>query len=258
MASPQKEHGYMKIANEIQDALARIRISGEAYQVLNVILRQTYGYNRKEDKISLNFFCQKTGLKKSHVCMSIKKLVEMNLITEKGNESREPNTYEFTKDFEKWKSLPKKVTLPKKVITITEKGNEKHFALYISKDNTKDNMRAKLATPKMDKKNADDEHPMTRTEFVKKMRESPQGHMKFLAEYADEKKINFQTKGQWRMFIGRNVRPASRISKYSEEQISTAFEEMKKDVKSEKNKKGFITKWGIETIEKYLDELKES
>lgn len=141
MASPQKENGYMMIANEIQEHLARMRIPGESYQILNVILRQTYGYRRKEDDISLDFFSEKTGLNKPHVCMAISKLLAMNLITEKGNEHRMPNTYQFNKNYDEWKSLPKKVTLPKKVMSVTEKGNEKGFTLYSSKDNTKDNMQ---------------------------------------------------------------------------------------------------------------------
>jgi phage replication O-like protein O len=49
--SPQKEHGYTPIANEIYDAFVRTRISGEARQVLDCIIRKTYGYNKKEDKI---------------------------------------------------------------------------------------------------------------------------------------------------------------------------------------------------------------
>jgi hypothetical protein len=53
----------------------------------------------------------------------------MRLITEKGNAITEKGNsickvYEFNKDIDKWKPLPKKETaLPKKVKVITEKGN---------------------------------------------------------------------------------------------------------------------------------------
>ena len=56
MASPQLKDGYVAIANEIMDALAHIRIPGEARQVLDVILRKTYGWKKKEDEISLSQF----------------------------------------------------------------------------------------------------------------------------------------------------------------------------------------------------------
>ena len=46
MANPQKENGYIMIANEIMEALAKYRIPGEQRQCLDVILRKTYGYDR--------------------------------------------------------------------------------------------------------------------------------------------------------------------------------------------------------------------
>ena len=45
MASPQTENGYVKIATELHDALCKTRISGEARQMLDVIIRKTYGYD---------------------------------------------------------------------------------------------------------------------------------------------------------------------------------------------------------------------
>ena len=43
MASPQLEHGYLKLANEIAEALARAPLSGLAHRVLWIFFRQTYG-----------------------------------------------------------------------------------------------------------------------------------------------------------------------------------------------------------------------
>lgn len=46
MAEPQKENGYTPIANEIMDALCRIRIPGEERQVLDCISgKHTAGIN---------------------------------------------------------------------------------------------------------------------------------------------------------------------------------------------------------------------
>jgi len=84
MASPQKEDGYTAISNEIMEALGRTRIPGEARQILDVILRKTYGWNKLTDSISLSQFVECTGISKPHVSMGIKKLLSMNLITKKG------------------------------------------------------------------------------------------------------------------------------------------------------------------------------
>ncbi len=106
MANPQCEDGYTKIANELLEAFARIRISGEARQVLDVILRKTYGFGKREDAISLSQFHLATGLSKSHICDSINKLKIMNVITEKGNDIA--RIFSINKDYSQWKPFPKK------------------------------------------------------------------------------------------------------------------------------------------------------
>lgn len=122
MADVQKEYGYTAQANNYIEALAKIRIPGEANQCLLVIQRKTWGWNKKKDAISLSQFVEATGICKPHVCRALSILIEMNMIivTKKNNNITE---YTIQKDFDKWKPLPKKVTLPKKVIAITKKGN---------------------------------------------------------------------------------------------------------------------------------------
>lgn len=145
MKNPQKEHGYTPIANEIMEALAGIRINGEARQCLDVILRKTYGFNKKEDTIALSQFCLITHLGKEKVCKALSKLRVLNIIiTQKGNGIG--NIHRFNKDYSTWKPLPKKVTLPKKVIQITQKGNSSLPKKVHTKDNyTKDTITKELA-----------------------------------------------------------------------------------------------------------------
>lgn len=123
MANPQKEDGYTAIANEIMDALCRIRIPGEEMQVLNAILRKTYGWKKCEDTIALSQFVEMTGLSKPHIIHSITGLLlkKVIIVAEKGNDKAK--VYKFNKDYDKWEPLPKKVTLPKKEIGVAEKGN---------------------------------------------------------------------------------------------------------------------------------------
>ena len=114
------------------DELAKIRIPGQARQVLDFIIRKTYGWNKKKDVISLSQFVAGTGLSKISVCKGINKLLSMDLITKKGNAkslfTKKGNdtaiTYGFQKDYTKWLTLPKKVTLPKKETYVTQKGNQ--------------------------------------------------------------------------------------------------------------------------------------
>lgn len=128
MANPQKEDGYTAIANEIVSALASIRISGEEMQCLWVILRKTYGWNKKEDSISLSQFTEITGInKRQNVLRALNKLLSKKII----GVIKKDNTiskYRLNKDFETWQPLSKKITpsrlLSKKITGVIKKDNK--------------------------------------------------------------------------------------------------------------------------------------
>ena len=63
MASPQKERGYVPIANELLDAICRADLSKQELKVLLCIIRFTYGYNRKQALISLNTIQKYTSIR---------------------------------------------------------------------------------------------------------------------------------------------------------------------------------------------------
>jgi len=108
MASPQVEDGYCKIANELLEAKAKIRISGEENQIWDVILRKTYGFNKKTDRISISQFVLSTGMKRGNVYRAIKNLIArkiiLNIATPEGVE------YGLQKDFSKWVVVQKSNT----------------------------------------------------------------------------------------------------------------------------------------------------
>jgi phage replication O-like protein O len=100
MANPQVENGHVKIANEIVEQLARINLSNYEWRILMVILRKTYGWNKKTDNISLSQFQESTGITTQHVAVAIKRLVKDNIIIKhNGNKIME---YGLQKDYSKW------------------------------------------------------------------------------------------------------------------------------------------------------------
>lgn len=144
MANPQPDQ-FTKLSNELLDNLLSIRIPGEAMQIFLVILRKTYGFQKKQDAISMSQFSELTGIAKPHCFRAIEKLEKMNLIIV--NRSKNVSIYSVQKDYEKWQVLPKKVTdksvtqkgnevLPKKAIHIAQKGNEVLPLLATTKEET--------------------------------------------------------------------------------------------------------------------------
>lgn len=121
MASPQLENGYLKIANEIIDALISNRISGQEYQVVLFVIRKTYGFNKKEDYISMGQIAIATGMNRPLVCRILKKLTQKRIIgvTQKDNTvtqkyNRGINCLYFSKDYDNWNVLHKKITVTQK------------------------------------------------------------------------------------------------------------------------------------------------
>lgn len=134
LANPQTEEGYVKIANELFDAMARIRIPGEAMQVLLVIMRKTYGWNKKEDFISLSQIVEMTGISKRNIIRAREKLESMNIISVVKKDNKNSLCYRFQKNYDAWKPLSKRTTLSKKTTPVVKKDNE----LLSKKTPTKD------------------------------------------------------------------------------------------------------------------------
>jgi len=123
MANPQIEEGYVRIATEIQEAFCRTRIPGEERQVLDVIIRKTYGWNKCEDAISLSQFVEMTGIKKPNVIGAIKGLLSKKIISVIQKDNDKVKLYKFNKNYHQWEPLSKKITLSKKIIGVIQKDN---------------------------------------------------------------------------------------------------------------------------------------
>lgn len=74
------EKGYLRLANQIQDALCIVELSGREFRVLNAIVRLTYGWSKKSDRIANSLIADKTTLKVKHVSEAVLSLAYRNII----------------------------------------------------------------------------------------------------------------------------------------------------------------------------------
>jgi phage replication O-like protein O len=107
MANPQFEDGYTRIANEILIALSFMRLSPNEWRLLNCIIRQTYGWQKKEDWISQSQFTEKTGIIRQNVWRTIEGLKTKKMIVIGTDYNKHPR-YGFQKNYELWK-MPQKM-----------------------------------------------------------------------------------------------------------------------------------------------------
>jgi len=112
MADPQTENGYLKIAMEIVEHLGRYRIPGQEMQLLWVLLRKTWGWNKKEDTVSLSQFAKSTGIDKGKCSHLLRSLIKKNIIKNTVDQKVTPQgrKYKFNKDYETWIRVDQKVT----------------------------------------------------------------------------------------------------------------------------------------------------
>lgn len=115
-ASPQLKNGYTRIANELLEAICRVRLSCYAHRVLLAIIRETYGFHIKSWPISEGRLAKITGLARANVHRALceleeKKIIEslgtareLGLRRRKGKRWFDPRTkvWALQKDYTKW------------------------------------------------------------------------------------------------------------------------------------------------------------
>ena len=121
MANPQKENGLTPIANELLDAIIMTHFSPTEYTIILVIIRKTYGWNKKTDRISYTQFEEATGISRRHISPALHGLIKRNIITRQGDNYN--LEYGIQKDYELWENPPKIITKIGNEI-VTENSNE--------------------------------------------------------------------------------------------------------------------------------------
>lgn len=114
LQSPQLENGYTRIANEILEAMAKTDLNGTQRRIIDVVLRQTYGFQRKEHEISLTFLSSATDIHKMQIQRELASLIDRKiLIVVKEATFNKSRILTFNKNYKEWSNsgqLAKKLT----------------------------------------------------------------------------------------------------------------------------------------------------
>ncbi len=114
MPGAQLENGYTRIANELLDALTALDLSGLQLRCVLLVVRLSYGYNRKEARISRWKFAKATGSAERNVARALDRLVEINVLhrleTPGRGSGRRENRWRLNKDPATWSRPPSRET----------------------------------------------------------------------------------------------------------------------------------------------------
>lgn len=218
MANIQLKHGYTKIANEILESLVNTPLLGAELRVLLHIIRKTYGYNKKQDRISFTQFEKATGISRQTINKTLKNLIAKGMIVKiylpEGNIG-----YTFIKDHEKWVVkthllVKGKWSTSKDVLTKTSKDVLTHKR---KKEITKEIVAS--------------DTPYSLKEEIKKLEDSPRRDLNIVALYFEHRKPDLQNRKQYEVALKRHLKPAGVLKDFTDTQILKALDYAKKEYK---------------------------
>lgn len=124
MASPQKENGFVAIANELFEAICMAGFTSRQYAVILTVIRKTYGWDRKYAPVSVREISRMTGIRFSHVTETIKELIEKRVLTDYGVHGQ-TRILGVNKCYDEWTGVPKTGTgvFPKQERYSSQNGN---------------------------------------------------------------------------------------------------------------------------------------
>lgn len=154
-----KEEGYTKLPNFLIDDLLMAQISDKAFKCLMLIVRQTIGFGKASDSISITQFQKHCGIKKKDTVIANIKELEALKIVEVSKKTGVINSYKLTLDQYHEKGLvpPKGTSTTKREGTSTV---EREGTSPMKRDSTKENFKENInkvvvdnTTPKFEPQN---------------------------------------------------------------------------------------------------------
>ncbi|HDR2644650.1 replication protein [Enterobacter asburiae] len=78
------DDGYTRIANELLEAVMAADLTARQLKVVMAVIRKTYGFGKKFDRVSNTQIAAMTGIHHTHVCKAKNEMIAMNIIITNG------------------------------------------------------------------------------------------------------------------------------------------------------------------------------
>lgn len=234
MASPQLKNGYVKIANEIMDALISSKLAGQDFKITFLILRKTYGFNKLEDFISLSQMAKATGMSVIRCSQVVNRLQLMKILTLKENINGIGKKYSFNKDFDQWETLKENINPYKKTKETLKEKRKRPLRKSVS---TKDTLTKDTLTKD------------TRKENIKRKNIYSKDFLTFAKAYPGKINKNYA------------FRCWQKVKRPAIEKILTAIKNQLQEKKAQKEFEGWVPEWKMASTwinqECWDDEIKK-
>lgn len=268
-----------QVPHVITDVLIPLLPDAEA-RCLLYIARRTYGFRKVRDRISFTQFESGmtdkggsqldygTGMARSSVSRGINGLIKLGIVL--CDKKKSGSFYEINLEVDieqvvaqsyQYRKATKtgSAKLPQVVAqSYTQNKGEikeiKNSAPAVADAGSHNEKLDKKRRKKIRAERLADTTPQSLDEFIAWCRGSPNRHIRIIGEYADEKRLNFETKGQWYAFMEQNLTAASLLKPFTDEQIAEALGKIRKSERTERNPTGYMTPgdWTLETVKKVL------
>lgn len=80
------DDGYTRIANELLEAVMSADLTARQLKIVLAVIRKTYGFGKKLDRITNTQIAAITGIHHTHVCTAKNEMIAMNILISNGNQ----------------------------------------------------------------------------------------------------------------------------------------------------------------------------
>lgn len=102
MANPQLHNGHTRIANEILNEIIKTNLNGTQFRLVMAIWRYTYGFQRKQNEMSVSFLSKVIDAGRTQVDRELNALINRNIIANNGIGNKGARILAFNKNYNEW------------------------------------------------------------------------------------------------------------------------------------------------------------